>query len=183
VSVSISPIHDDAGTVIGASAITHDITGRVQAEAARRDLEERSRQAQRLLSLGQLAGGIAHDFNNLLAIILNYSTFITEQSAEGSAVHADAEKIQTAAERGTALTRQLLVFARGEPTHTEVFDLNTVVAKAQNLLEHTIGAHIHVLTRLAPAPVLINADPGQLHQVLLNLAINSRDAMPDGGTL
>ena len=183
VSVSISPIHDDTGIVIGASAIAHDVTERKHTEAARRDLAERSQQAQRLQSLGQLAGGIAHDFNNLLAIILNYSDFIAAQTAEGSAVRADAEKIHVAGERGTALTRQLLVFARGEPTSTEVFDLNVVVAEAQSLLERTIGAHIALVTKPATTPVLINADRGQIHQILLNLAINSRDAMPDGGTL
>jgi PAS domain S-box-containing protein len=183
VSVSTSPIHDDTGTVIGASAITHDITERKHAEATRRDLEERSQQAQRLQSLGQLAGGIAHDFNNLLAIILNYSDFITEQSPEGSDLRADAQKIHVAGERGTALTRQLLVFARGEPTPTEVFDLNVVVAEARSLLAGTIGAHIALVAKPAPTPVLITADRGQIHQILLNLAINSRDAMPDGGTL
>ncbi|SDT74659.1 hybrid sensor histidine kinase/response regulator [Actinoplanes derwentensis] len=183
VSVSISPICDDNGTVTGASAITRDITDRMRAEAERRDLAERSQHAQRLQSLGHLAGGIAHDFNNLLAIILNYSAFIIDVSDTGDAVRADAQKIRTAAERGTALTRQLLVFARGEPASTRRFDLNTVVADAQNLLERTIGADITLIARPASHPAVINADRGQIDQALLNLVLNARDAMPDGGTL
>ena len=183
ISVSISPIRDDSGAVVGASAITHDITARKRAEADMRDLEERSQQAQRLQSLGQLAGGIAHDFNNLLAIILNYSDFIAEETADDSPVHGDAMTIRSAAERATALARQLLVFARGEPMTTEIFDLNVAIADAQNLLTRTIGAHINLITRPSPSAVMISADRGQIHQVLLNLVFNARDAMPDGGTL
>ena len=183
VSVRTSPVLDGTGTVAGASTIIRDITEQKRATARQRLADERSQQAQRLQSLGQLAGGIAHDFNNLLAVILNYTEFIAEQAGEDDPIRADAMKVRAAADRATALARQLLIFARGEPVQTEVFDLNTAVADAESMLTRTIGATINLVARPSTAAVMINADRGQVQQVLLNLVLNARDAMPDGGTL
>jgi signal transduction histidine kinase len=140
------------------------------------------RHAQHLQSLGQLAGGIAHDFNNMLAIVSNYVDLLGEQITEDGA-RADLGRIRVAADRAAGLARQLIVFARGEPTPTEVFDLNTIVLDSHSLLSRTLGTDIQLVTKPAAVPVPIRADQGQINQVLLNLAINARDAMPDGGTI
>ena len=173
--------------------------GEVTADTERRDareaLERKERlhtQAQRLESLGQLAGGVAHDFNNLLAVILNYVTFVSEEVAAAAgpdparhleAASADLAQIQKAAERAAGLTHQLLVFARREVVRPQVLDLGSVITTVEELLRRTIGEHIELV--ISPAgdlwPVL--ADPGQLEQVLVNLAVNARDAMAAGGTL
>jgi signal transduction histidine kinase len=149
-------------------------------------------QAQRLESLGQLAGGVAHDFNNLLAVILNYASFAAEDVAAAAgpdpAPHlesagADLVQIKKAAEQAARLTRQLLRFARRDVIRPQVLDLDSVITAVEDMLRRTLGAHVElVITRAGNLwPVL--ADPGQLEQVLVNLAVNARDAMPDGGTL
>jgi PAS domain S-box-containing protein len=178
----ISPIRDDGGTVTGAAAVARDVTERNRAEADRRALEHRLQQSERLESLGQLASGIAHDFNNLLAAIMNYAAF-AEQTTQNPAVRADVQQVQSAAERAARLTRQLLTFARREPTQPQPLDLNEVVDDMHNLLSRSIGTHIELTLELAAVLPAIQADRGQLEQVLLNLAINARDAMPGGGTL
>jgi PAS domain S-box-containing protein len=183
VSVGVSPIRNSTGTVVGAAAVARDISGRKRAEAERQVLQQRSHQAQRLQSLGQLAGGIAHDFNNLLAVILNYATFVAEQTRDNTAVHADVTHIRTAAERAAGLTRQLLTFARAETVLPEILDLNEIVANVHSLLARSIGEHIELIVARWPTTAMVRADRGQMEQVLLNLAVNARDAMPDGGTL
>jgi nitrogen-specific signal transduction histidine kinase len=140
-------------------------------------------QSQRLESLGQLAGGVAHDFNNLLAVILGYASFIERRAAEGSADQRDVTAIREAGERATRLTRQLLAFARREVVRPTVLDLTGVVLEMEQLLRRTIGEHVVLETSLAPDLWPIMADDGQLEQVLVNLAVNARDAMPQGGTL
>jgi CheY-like chemotaxis protein len=150
------------------------------------------RQAQQLESLGQLAGGIAHDFNNLLAAILNYSSFVAEQVDEASRepggehwdeVRADVEQIRKAAERAATLTRQLLAFGRREVVRPRPLDLNEVVGEIEHLIRRTVGERVELVTRLADGLWAMSADAGQLEHVLLNLARNARDAMPDGGVL
>jgi PAS domain S-box-containing protein len=183
VSVTLSPVRDRAGNVTGASAVARDISHRKQAEAHQQLLEQSSQQAQRLQSLGQLAGGIAHDFNNVLAVIGSYAEFAEEQTPADSPVQADIAAIRKATGRATALTRQLLVFASGEPQQATTFDLNAAVTEAKPLLAHTIGERIELITKVSPAPLLIHADQRQIQQVLMNLALNARDAMPGGGTL
>src|SRR6476469_3203786 len=171
----------------------------VTADAERRDyrdtLERKERsqaQAQRLESLGQLAGGVAHDFNNLLAVILNYVSFVAEEVAAASgpdpASHletasADLEQIKKAAERAARLTHQLLVFARRDVIRPQVLDLDKVITTVEEMLRRTIGEHVELVTSLAGDLWPVLADPGQLEQVLVNLAVNARDAMPSGGTL
>ncbi|MEV1289525.1 PAS domain S-box protein [Micromonospora sp. NPDC049679] len=183
VSVTISPIRDGAGRVVGASAVAADITEEKRAAAERASLEQRLQQSQRLESLGQLAGGVAHDFNNLLAVILSCAELLTEELDEGSAGANDLRAIQRAAERAVRLTRQLLIFGRQETTHPEVLDLNLVIADLQDLLARSIGEHVHLVVEPEPRLPAVKADRGQLEQVLVNLAVNARDAMPDGGRL
>jgi signal transduction histidine kinase len=149
-------------------------------------------QAQRLESLGQLAGGVAHDFNNLLAVILNYLSFASEEVAAATgpdpaphleAAGADLVEAEKAAQRAAGLTHQLLLFARRDVVRPQVLDLDSVITSVEEMLRRTLGEHVELV--ITPAgdlwPVL--ADPGQLEQVLVNLAVNARDAMPDGGTL
>ncbi|HZN14942.1 MAG TPA: PAS domain S-box protein [Acidimicrobiales bacterium] len=164
------------------TGILRDITDQLRVEAERRTLEYRVQQSERLESLGQLAGGVAHDFNNLLSVILNYATFALEQS-DDERVRADITEIRAAAERAARLTRQLLIFGRRDTVLPEVLDLNAVVTDVHELLSRSIGAQVRLELKLADElpPLLI--DRGQLEQVLLNVAVNARDAMPHGGTL
>ncbi len=158
-----------------------------------REQKERSRvQAQRLESLGQLAGGVAHDFNNLLAVILNYVSFVAEEVAAAAGPHpaghleaagADLEQIRKAAERAAGLTHQLLVFARRDVVRPQVLDIDSVIASVEEMLRRTLGEHVELAISLAGDLWPVLADPGQLEQVLVNLAVNARDAMPGGGTL
>ena len=165
---------------------------RLDAAAEREQLEHQLQQRQRLESLGQLAGGVAHDFNNLLGVILNYVEFIGEEvDAEARAVdgdrwrsvQADIEQVNGAARRATDLTRQLLTFARREVAQPKAVDLDDVVRRLQTLLRRTIGEHVALVTELAGDLRPILADRGQLEQILVNLAVNARDAMPRGGTI
>jgi PAS domain S-box-containing protein len=164
-------------------AVIEDVTEREQ-------LERRVRQSQRLESLGQLAGGVAHDFNNLLGIIVGYAAMCSqdvEAAARGDprwrSAQDDLNQIIQAGDRATNLTRQLLSFARAEISQTRVIDINTVVTGVELLLRRTIGEDIDMKTNLTNEPWLIKADPGQIEQVLFNLVVNARDAMPSGGTL
>ncbi|MET0494872.1 MAG: response regulator [Actinoplanes sp.] len=164
-------------------AVVEDITEKEQ-------LERRLHQSQRLESLGQLAGGIAHDFNNILGIIIGYATFCAqdmEVAAEADprwqTSHADLQQILQAGDRATNLIHQLLSFARAEIPETQVIDLNTVVTGVGQLLRRTIGEDIEMQIQLTGDPRPVKADPGQVEQVLVNLAVNARDAMSSGGVL
>jgi two-component system cell cycle sensor histidine kinase/response regulator CckA len=161
---------------------------RAAAERDKEHLQAQLQQSQRLEVLGQLAGGVAHDFNNLLAVILNYAAFVVEELATGhdadfAAAGRDVGQIQRAAERATALTHQLLAFARREIVRPVVLDLNDVVTEVLQLLDRTIGEDVVLRTNLVDHLWRVLVDGGQIEQVLVNLAINARDAMPDGGTL
>jgi PAS domain S-box-containing protein len=146
----------------------------------RRKLEHQLQQSQRLETVGQLAGGIAHDFNNLLAVILNYAEFVSDELPDGPLRH-DVEEIQRAATRAADLTRQLLIFARREATNPQVLDLNTVVQGVEDMLRRTLGEDVELTLKLAEHLPSVLADPGQIEQVFLNLTVNARDAMPQGG--
>jgi PAS domain S-box-containing protein len=165
---------------------------RLEAEAERGRLEEQLHQSHRMESLGQLAGGVAHDFNNLLAVILNYASFVAEELTSATATPTgtqwegplkDVEQIQLAAERATLLTHQLLSFARREVVQARALSLNSAITRMEQILRRTIGEQIELVIRLAPSLPMVMADPGQIEQIVLNLAINARDAMPKGGTL
>jgi signal transduction histidine kinase len=164
---------------------------RAQARAERDKAEARHRQSERLESLGQLAGGVAHDFNNLLGAMQGYVGFVKDEvdaAAAGGAerwvgVAADVGQIQRSIGRASSLTHQLLAFARCEIVRHEVLNLNGVVDDIQQLLRRTLGEHVELVTNLEPGGRSVLADCGQLEQVLVNLAVNARDAMPGGGTL
>ncbi len=157
----------------------------------RERFERQLRQSQRLESLGQLAGGVAHDFNNLLGVILGYSGFVNERVSEAAAADGgtwtetahSVGQIEDAAQRAARLTRQLLAFARRDVIHPEVFDVNDVLSGITPMLRRTLGEHVHLTTSLVDDLWSIEMDKGQLEQVLVNLAVNARDAMPDGGEL
>jgi two-component system cell cycle sensor histidine kinase/response regulator CckA len=155
-------------------------------------LQAQLQQAQRLENLGQLAGGVAHDFNNLLAVILNYATFVSEEmdaatdsdwDGRWATARGDVTQIRLAAERAARLTHQLLAFARREVVRPQVIDLDQVISGVAEMLRRTLGEHIDLTTSSAGGLWPVLADPGQLEQVLMNLAVNARDAMPGGGTL
>jgi signal transduction histidine kinase len=164
---------------------------RLQARDERDCLEARLRQSQRLESLGQLAGGVAHDFNNLLGAIQGFTSFVKMEVDAAAAlgeqrwvsVSADVEQIDRAAERAAHLTHQLLAFARREVVRPEVLNLNDVVVDVEQLLRRTLGEHVELVATLGHGLQLVCADRGQLEQVLINLSINARDAMPRGGRL
>jgi PAS domain S-box-containing protein len=165
---------------------------RIEATAHRERLEAQLHQSQRLESLGQLAGGVAHDFNNLLAVILNYASFVAEELSSAAAIDIgtqweeplkDVKQIQLAAERASLLTHQLLSFARREVVQARALSLNSAITRMEQILRRTIGEQVELVITLAPTLPMILADPGQIEQIVLNLAINARDAMPSGGTL
>jgi two-component system cell cycle sensor histidine kinase/response regulator CckA len=150
----------------------------------RKRLEEQLRQAQKMEAVGRLAGGVAHDFNNLLTAITGYTEFALRGLDTGDGVERkDVEEIGKAAERATTLTRQLLAFSRKQILQPKVLNLNGVVADMEKMLGRLIGEDIQIVTNLAPTVGRVEADPGQLEQVIVNLVVNARDAMPDGGTL
>lgn len=171
-----APARDGAGNRFGVIGISTDITERVQ-------LQEQVRSMQQLEAIGRLAGGIAHDFNNLMNIVLGHAELLsaepglTEQGKDGLV------QIRRAGERAAALTRQLLAFGRKQVLQPKVLNLNEIVADVQKMLSRVIGEDIELATRLHPSLAPVKADPVQMEQVLMNLAVNARDAMPHGGTL
>jgi nitrogen-specific signal transduction histidine kinase len=148
-----------------------------------RQLEAQFRQAQKMEPLGRLAGGVAHDFNNLLNVITGYGELIARGLAAGSPARQRTEHILKAADRAAALTRQLLAFSRRQVLQPRVFDLNAVVSDTARMLGRLIGENISLSLRLDSRLGRLKADPGQIDQVLMNLAVNARDAMPRGGTI
>jgi PAS domain S-box-containing protein len=167
-----------------AIAMLEDITSRKRAEDDRVRLESQLRQAQKMEAVGQLAGGVAHDFNNLLTAIRGYSEFaLNRLGRDDDGLRKDIEEISRSAERATALTRQLLAFSRKQILQPKVLDLNDVVSDIEKMLRRLIGENIEVATIFGSGLGRVQADPGQLEQVLVNLVVNARDAMPSGGKL
>jgi signal transduction histidine kinase/ActR/RegA family two-component response regulator len=160
-----------------------DISRHKSDEEERASLEAQLRHAQKMEAIGRLAGGIAHDFNNLLTVIGGYSDMQLRALPEGGAAREDAVQIKTAAERATALTRQLLVFSRHQAPNLRAVDLNESVSEIEPMLRRVIGEDVELVARLAARPGRVRADPNQIDQVVLNLVVNARDAMPEGGTL
>ncbi|GIF20481.1 PAS domain S-box-containing protein [Actinoplanes tereljensis] len=185
IEVSLSVLPTDDGRI--RCAVIRDITERVRANERVQQLqaEAQLQRVQRLEGLGQLAGGVAHDFNNLIAVISNYAMFIAEAAADHGLdeIAGDAAQIVKAAQRGADLTHQLLAFARREVVRPRPLSLNDVVIDIEAMLRRSIGEHILLDLNLDAGLPTITADPGQLDQVLVNLAVNARDAMPRGGTI
>jgi two-component system, cell cycle sensor histidine kinase and response regulator CckA len=181
-SVAVTALFDPDRTVVGYAAIVRDLTERREAEAALRRSEDHLRQAQKMEGIGRLAGGIAHDFNNLLTAIQGHAQFLLEDLEQGSSPYGDAEEIKRAADRASALTRQLLAFSRKQVLQPQLLDVNHVIREMQKLLRRVIREDIEVFTTLDPEVHPVLADAGQLEQVVMNLAVNARDAMPGGGS-
>ena len=163
--------------------LAHDITERNRLKAALLASEEQLRQSQKLEAIGQLAGGVAHDFNNLLTVIGGYSSILLGKLPQDSPHRSSIEEIKKASDRASALTRQLLAFSRKQILQPKVLDLNVVVTDLEKMVRRLIGEDIDLLTITSPVLGKVKADPGQIEQVLLNLIVNARDAMPKGGKL
>jgi two-component system cell cycle sensor histidine kinase/response regulator CckA len=172
----MAPRHGTDGRSRGVIGVATDIT-------QRRRLEEELRQAQKMEAIGRLAGGVAHDFNNLLAAIMGHGELMMRRLEANHPLYRHAEAIQKAATRGALLTRQLLAFSRKEVLAPRVLDIQLVVAEMEEMLRRLIGEHIELVILLGERPLQIRADRGQIEQVIMNLAVNARDAMPSGGVL
>jgi PAS domain S-box-containing protein len=173
---TISPVRDASGNVVNYMAIKLDVTREME-------LEGQFRQAQKLEAIGQLAGGVAHDFNNILTSILMQTELSTMENGLAGEVRESFEQIRRDAERAANLTRQLLLFSRRQVMQSQVLDLNETVTNLAKMLQRIIGEDVRMLLQLHPAPLMTHADAGMLDQIALNLAVNSRDAMPGGGQL
>jgi two-component system cell cycle sensor histidine kinase/response regulator CckA len=174
VSISVSPIYDTDGQVVGASTIARNIT-------SQKKIEEQLRQSQKMEAVGRLAGGVAHDFNNLLGIVTACSELLRDRVDAASGEYLD--NIREAAKRGAALTRQLLAFSRRQPAQTQLLDLNHRLREVSKLLRPLMGDDVEVVLLPRSTTAIVEADPGQLDQVVMNLAVNARDAMLRGGKL
>lgn len=180
---SANPVIDQQGRVTGFIAVQNNITTRKRLEEERKRLEDQLVQSQKMESIGTLAGGIAHDFNNILAIILGHATLLDQYNGDPSKFLKSRESIIAAVERGASLVKQILMFARKSEVRFEPVVINDAVKEFIRILEETFPKDITLSTELSKEPTLVQADRIQLHQTLLNLCVNARDAMPNGGAL
>ena len=174
VSLSVSPLRDVAGEIVGASVIARDITAQKRAES-------QLRQSQKMEAIGRLAGGVAHDFNNILGIVNACAEFLRDRIDPASEPSVYVENIKKATERGRSLTKQLLAFSRTSVIQHSVLDLNERLRDISKLLRPLLGDDVEILIVPKSASAVVEADPGQLDQIVVNLAVNARDAMPRGG--
>jgi PAS domain S-box-containing protein len=181
--LAVSLIRDNEGRPEFAVAMVEDVTELRRTEAALRQSEDRRRGAQKMEAIGRLAGGIAHDFNNLLTIVIGSAEMLDADGESASSRREQTVRIREAADRAAALTRQLLAFARRQQFDIQVTDLNRLIVDTVALLSRVVPSNIAIESRLDPELNPVSADPSQLEQVIMNLALNARDAMPDGGLL
>ena len=176
ISLSVSPVQDTTGKIVGAASIKRDVTDRKMAE-------DRLRDTQRLRAVGQLAGGVAHEANNQMLVVLGAVHFLLRRGDLPSAAQNDLLEIRQAAERTAAITQQLLAFGRRQALKLENIDVNRIVTRFEPVLRRTLMEHHELILDLSAEELVVRVDPQQLDQVLLNLTLNARDAMPDGGCL
>jgi two-component system cell cycle sensor histidine kinase/response regulator CckA len=178
-----SPVRNDRGEIEKVIIVSRDITERKQAEELLRRRDEQLRQSQKMEAVGRLSGGIAHDFNNLLGVIIGYSESIEHRLAPNDPLRKSAEEIRKAGERAASLTHQLLAFSRQQVLQPQILDLNALVTDMGKMLRRLIGMHIELTTNLATKLGQVKAEQSQIEQVIVNLVVNARDAMPEGGKL
>jgi PAS domain S-box-containing protein len=176
VSESARAVRDESGAIVRWEGVVEDVS-------RRKELESQLQQAQKMEAVGRLAGGVAHDFNNLLTAILGYSGLLLDRLDPGEPAWRDVQEVREAGKRAAALTGQLLAFSRKQVLQPMVLDLTEVVSAIEKLLRRLIGEHIELRTTLSAGPLRVKVDPSQLDQVIINLALNGRDAMPNGGSL
>jgi two-component system cell cycle sensor histidine kinase/response regulator CckA len=182
VTISCMMVRDDSGTPLGLLGLFTDITARI-AEAENARLQAQFLQAQKMESIGRLAGGVAHDFNNILTVINGYSAAILDRMSPSDPLRGRIMEIYKAGDRAASLVRQLLAFSRKQILKQELIDLNEMVADMETMLRPLVREDVEIVTRLEPALAPVLADRHQMEQVVMNLAVNARDAMPKGGTL
>ena len=182
-SFSFAPIRDSDGAIVGSVVVGRDITEQKRAAEGSRQLREQLLQAQKMESVGRLAGGVAHDFNNLLTVQQGYCELMRQRLRPDDPLAGCLREIEAVVERAAGLTRQLLAFSRKQTLQPKVLDLNLLVSDLGSMLLRLLGEDVELAITMAAVPARVRADPGQLEQVLVNLAVNGRDAMPDGGRL
>ncbi len=178
-----SPVRNHRGEIEQVVIVSRDITERKQAEELLRRRDEQLRQSQKMEAIGRLSGGIAHDFNNLLGVIIGYSESIELRTDPNDPLRKSATEIRKAGERAASLTHQLLAFSRKQVLQAQILDLNALVTDMGKMLKRLIGMHIELTTELAADLGRVKVEQSQIEQVILNLVVNARDAMPDGGNL
>ncbi len=176
IASSGAPIRDADGSIRGVVLVLKNMKTEYE-------LTSMLQQAQKMEAMGRLAGGVAHDFNNLLTVISGYASLVLQEMSEGNRFREDLEEISKAGERAAALTRQLLAISRKQVLQPEALDLNQVVERMDKMLRRLIGEDVHFVTRLEPDLAPVTFDPGHIEQIVMNLVVNARDAMPRGGEL
>jgi two-component system, cell cycle sensor histidine kinase and response regulator CckA len=181
--VTYNPVRTDAGDIVGASVFARDVTQRKRMDLEREQLERQLRVSQKMEAIGSVASGVAHDFNNLLSVILSYTGMALDDSKYDDDLHEGLLEVRHAANRAAALTRQLLAFSRNQVLRPVTLNLNEIAAGVERMLRRVLRENIEFALVLAPDLGMTVADPGQIEQVLMNLVVNARDAMPDGGSI
>lgn len=183
VRVNTAPIFDSDGKINGLVALLADISGQKEAEREKKRLKDQLQHAQRMEAVGQLAGGVAHDFNNLLMVIQGYSELAASRVDESDPIRKELAEISIASQRAANITKQLLAFSRKQVIRAECVDVNQTIADVEHMVKHLIPEYIHIVTHLEDDVGDIYFDRGQIEQILINLTVNARDAMPDGGEI
>jgi PAS domain S-box-containing protein len=174
---------DESGQVSGLTGVGRDVTERKRAEEVGRQRESAMRQLQKIEAIGRLAGGVAHDFNNVLTVVIGRCQLLLSRYEPGDPVHESLEQIESTAQHAASLTRQLLAFSRNQASERQPLDLNAIVTNVSEMLRRVIGENIELTVALEPKLHLVLAEPSQIEQVIVNFAVNARDAMPSGGHL